>query len=394
MSPLSEAAARADAETVRRLLSEGHSVDGETGEVDTPLRHVCLSDASDERRLEVARLLLDAGAKVRRACEGKATALHAAARRGPLALVELLIRRGALSWQNDEHGRIALDEAREGTAADKEAIVGLLDRPVIRDPRFREAVRSIQTGDVAGFERLLDAHPRLLTERAIEPDCYPPSYFSNPRLFWFIANNPTLMRTMPANIVAIAEAMIVRRAETADLDYALELVMTSSPAREQGHQLPLMRLLIKAGATATPGAIVMTLAHGELAPVEMLLENGLAMTAPIAAALDRDDRLADLLGTASPEDRQMALGLAVINRRFEAARLCLDAGADPNAPLPVHVHSSPLHQAVLHDDVELMKLLIDRGARTGTPDTLWNSTPLGWATSMKRQKAEAYLRAL
>jgi hypothetical protein len=129
--------------------------------------------------------------------------------------------------------------------------------------------------------------------------------------------------------------------------------MTSSPAREQGHQLPLMRTLIKAGASATPHAIVMTLAHWELAPVEMLLENGLEMTAPIAAALGRDDRLADLLDAASPEDRQTALGLAVINRRFEAARLCLDAGADPNALLPVHAHSTPLHQAVLDDDIEL-----------------------------------------
>lgn len=155
-----------------------------------------------------------------------------------------------------------------------------------------------------------------------------------------------------------------------------------------------MRLLIKAGATATSGAIVMTLAHWELAPVEMLLESGLAMTAPIAAALGSDDRLRDLLGTASPEDRQMALGLAVINRRFEATRLCLDAGADANAFLPAHAHSTPLHQAVLHDDIDLMKLLMDRGARIDTPDTAWNSTPLGWATYMKRQKAEAYLRAL
>ena len=47
----------------------------------------------------------------------------------------------------------------------------------------------------------------------------------------------------------------------------------------------------------------------------------------------------------------------------------------------------------MHDDVELMTLLIARGACIDTPDTLWNSTPLGWANYMKRQKAEAYLRA-
>ena len=84
--------------------------------------------------------------------------------------------------------------------------------------------------------------------------------------------------------------------------------------------------------------------------------------------------------------------MAVINRHLEAARLCLDAGADPNGFLPVHRHSVPLHQAALNDDVELMKLLVERGARLDIRDTLWDGTPLGWAVHNKKAKAEAYLR--
>ena len=136
-------------------------------------------------------------------------------------------------WQGDRKGRLPLAAAKRGTAADKAAIAALLDRSLIRDPSFRAAVKALQRGDAAGLARRLDTEPRLLRERILGPEVYRlasrPQYFRDPKLFWFIANNPTLMATMPANIVEIAEAMIARGAETADLDYALELVMTSAP---------------------------------------------------------------------------------------------------------------------------------------------------------------------
>ena len=116
--------------------------------------------------------------------------------------------------------------------------------------------------------------------------------------------------------------------------------MTSAPAREQGVQLKLMTVLLEAGAKATPRAIVMALAHGELEGVEFLLRAGYPLTAPIAAALGR-------LEAVEPEDADIALALAVINDRRDAARVALEAGADPNAFLPVNAHSTALHQAVL-----------------------------------------------
>jgi ankyrin repeat protein len=79
---------------------------------------------------------------------------------------------------------------------------------------------------------------------------------------------------------------------------------------------------------------------------------------PIAAALGR-------LEAVQPEDADTELALAVIIDRPEAARIALEAGADPNAFLPVHAHSTALHQAVLVDDVELLELLVSYGARTG-----------------------------
>jgi hypothetical protein len=256
------------------------------------------------------------------------------------------------------------------------------------------ATRPIHAGNVGSLGRLLDRHPELLRERAIEPDCYPRDYFRDPKLFWFIASNPTLVRKIPANITDIAGVMIARGVEQADLDCTLELVMSGADLRKQGLQVSLVAVLVDAGATATPQAIRVALAHGEVEPILALLDRGMAMTAPIAAALGRNDALQSLLVDASPDDRQEALGMAVINRRLEAARLCLDAGGDPNRPLPVHRHATSLHTAALNDDVEMLKLLVARGARLDVRDTLWNGTPLGWAVHNKKAKAEAYLRSL
>lgn len=206
------------------------------------------------------------------------------------------------------------------------------------------AVAAIQTGDIPALERALDADPGLVHRR----------------------------------LTGYGEE---------DLDYTLGLVMTSAPAREQGLQLPLMDVLIEAGAVAGPPEIEGALGHRELGAIEELLRRGYAMTAPIAASLGRLDELSRLL----PEDAQAAFAFAVINGRTEAARLALDAGADVNAPAPVHSHSTALHQAVLHDDPELLRALIERGARTDVRDTLHHGTPLDWARYLELPNATAFL---
>jgi ankyrin repeat protein len=396
LSRLGETARAGDLAAVRRLLAEGHAPDEATRGTGTPLWQACSSEAPAGVRIAIAEALLGAGANPRHDGGGE-TALHAAASRGPLALVELLIRKGALEWQGDRKGRPAIEAARRSGAADKAAIVELLDRPVIRDPSFKAAVTALQHGDARELRRLLDAEPRLLREHIVEPECYRevqrPQYFRDPRLFWFIANNPTLMKRMPANMVEMADVMIARGVDQADIDYALELVMTSAPAREQGLQIPLLERLLEAGAKATPQAIDMTLAHRELAPIDALLRAGHPMTAPIAAALGRTDRLKELLRGASASEVHSALSLAAVNGHTEAARLALDAGADVDAFMVVHRHSTPLHQAALDENLELMALLLARGARTDIADTLWDGTPLDWAIHQGKARSRAYLES-
>jgi len=387
---LVEAAGRADADAIRTLLAAGERADAD-GDAETPLMGVCASDADDTRKIAAARLLLEAGASPRQEDKDGATALHRASRHGPLALVELLIRSGAFSWQADRRGRAALEYARAGSARERGEIIALLDRPVIRDARFRAAVNAIHTGNEAALDALLDASPDLLTLRAVEPDCYPRDYFRDPKLFWFIANNPTLMKKVPDNIAEIAKIMMARRVAQEDLDYTLELVMSAGEAL--GNELVgLTAVLLDGGAKATPKGILIALAHCVLEPIHVLLERGSALTLAMAASLGRTGELAELLKMASLEECQAAFGLAVINGQVAAARMCLDAGADVNATLPVHRHSNALHHAAGRDDVAMLRLLVERRGDLGARDTLWNGTPLGWAAHGRNVAAEAYLR--
>lgn len=393
LPPLVTAAARADAEQVRTLLAEGANVEGDRKSYDySPLYAVCDSTAPAEQRLAVARMLLDAGAFPRHGNGPRGVLpLCVAAKRGPAALVEMLLRAGALVWHADLDGKHAYDYALEGSPIDKEQILFMLkDGPKISDPNFADAVTAIQGGDLEGLKRLLDAHPSLLRERATEPDYGSKGYFSDPKLFWFVANNPTLTPHSPPNIVAITQEMISRGVEQEDLDYAFGLVATNSML-PRPLQLALTRVLIDAGAQ--PGDMLFSLGHRQIIPSVWLVDNGrLKLTAAIAAGLGRADDLPALLAQASQKEKNDALAMAVINRQFETMRMSLEAGADPNAFMPCHTHSTAVHQAAINDDIPALEVLIAHGGDLRKQDTLWRGIPVGWAHHGGAKRAEAYLR--
>jgi len=112
----------------------------------------------------------------------------------------------------------------------------------------------------------------------------------------------------------------------------------------------------------------------------------------MAAALGANEVLRERIPCATRADVQTAFGLAAINRNREGVEILLDAGADVNAFLPVHGHSTALHQAAMNDDAELVNLLLQRGARVDTRDTLWDATALDWAIHEKKGAARAALR--
>lgn len=350
-----------------------------------------LLDAVSAGDVDAARARLDAGDDVL-GTDGDpdgASPLHRAAERGPYAMVELLLTRGAKDWLQDKRGRVPLDLARHGTALDRDAIVRVLDRPVIDDPVFRAAVAAIRAGDPDGLRALLGAHPELARAHAIEP-AFLQGYFTNPALIWFVACNPRLWPP-PDRLPALADALIEAGQDRADLDYTLGLVLTTD-AIPAAQRLTLLDRLLAAGATADDHAVRSIVAHKCLDEVRALLVRGHPLDAVIAAALGRMDALPALLADADPLTVHHALAAAVVNRELDAARACLDAGAPVDGWLPVHAHSTALHQAVANDDPAMIALLLARGARQDVKDTLWRGTPAGWAAHLGHAAAAAALQ--
>jgi hypothetical protein len=260
----------------------------------------------------------------------------------------------------------------------------------IEDATFRRAVDLLDTGDVAALRAHLKGHPQMVHQRVIFEGG---NYFHNPTLLEFVAENPVRHGTLPHNIVEIAKVILDAGAEPSALNETLMLVATGSVPRECRQQLPLINLLCDHGADPDT-AIEATALHGEFEALNALLDRGAKINLPLAAALRNVERFRELFPTANARDRHLTLALASQFNGIEIVRLLLDAGEDPNRYNPVggHSHSTPLHQAAAGGHTEMVRLLVERGARLDMKDVLWHGTPAGWAQHEGKLETEAYLR--
>lgn len=263
----------------------------------------------------------------------------------------------------------------------------------IEDGVFRRAVDMIDAGDAAGLRDYLREHPRLVHQHVAFEGW---NYFHTPTLLEFVAGNPVRHETLPGNIVEVATAILDGGADgdQSALNETLELVATGRVPRECGQQLPLIDLLCERGADAN-AAIQAAALHGEKEAVHALLGHGARMTLAVAATLGRFDEFRQLLPGASSDERHLALSAAADYGRVEVVRTLLDAGENPNRYNPVggHSHTTPLHQAAARGNLEMVRLLVECGARLDIKDILWHGTPADWARHEGMREVEEYLRA-
>jgi ankyrin repeat protein len=250
----------------------------------------------------------------------------------------------------------------------------------------------LDAGDVDGLRTHLQEHPGLALQRVRFEGG---NYFQSPALLEFIAENPIRHGRLPANVVEVARVILEAGAKTdrSILDSTLALVASGRVPREQGAQIPLIDLLCDSGADPNQG-LMPALAHAEFAAVDALLRRGATLDLPVAAATGRLAKAQALLPDASPEERHRALALTAQHGQTEIVRLLLDAGEDPDRYNPVgcHSHSTPLHQAALSGHEEVVRLLVESGARRDVKDVLYHGTPADWARHAGRPEIEAYLR--
>jgi len=383
--PLFVAARSARVEVVKLLLKYGADPNKINSKKNTPLWFAAQSAAEPEDRIAVMRELLAAGAEINRRCEDGSTALCFAAWRGPLEVVEFLLAEGALNWIDDNDEKLPKDYAASGSAADREDTIKLLSGLQIADPNFRAAVRAMEEGDLPTFQKLIQAHPNLATDRVQEDAWDSGNYFHRPTLLHFIAENPWRTKKVPANICVIAQALLDAgadiNAETAAIDNphsTLDLVVSSMPARTSGQQEAMIDFLLAHGAKSDR-AIEVALANDEPGAAAYLLTKGAKVTIVAAAGLGLGEQLHDLLAEAPPTEAvcERALSVAFKYRHWTTAEILLNRGVNLDKEI-VHA-GTPLHHAALANHREGCEKLLAMGARLDLKDRLWNGTPADWA---------------
>ena len=273
------------------------------------------------------------------------------------------------------------------------------DGPVAR---FEAAVEAVIDGDRPTLERMLRDEPSLVHERSA------PGHHAT--LLPYLAANGVegYRQRTPPNAVEVARLLLDAGADAnalADMYdercTTLGMLVSSSPPHEAGLQLPLAELLVERGAALdVPGsrcnaAVRCALAFGFLDTARALASrSGKRNDIAVAAGLGELGETARLLPNADDAGRQTALVLACMHGQARVVRLLLDTGVDPDRYNPEghHAHSTPLHQAGWGNHFDVVRVLVERGARLDLRDRIYDGTPLDWAVYGERSEIAEYLR--
>lgn len=275
---------------------------------------------------------------------------------------------------------------------------------------FERAADAVVDGDVTTLAALLSADPGLATARSQLVTNRTPPVHRATLLHYVSANGVEDVRQRsPHNAVEVARLLLTAGADPNALAdvyggqcTTMSLLVSSTPPARAGVQVPLIDVLVDFGASVEPlgdghwtSPLITALVFGFADAAEALVRRGArADSLAAAAGLGRLDEVRAILPAASADDRHRALALATQRGHLAVTRALLDAGEDPNRfhPPGMHAHAGPLHHAALGGHADLVRLLVERGARLDLEDTIYHATPAGWAEHGGHPAIAAYLR--
>jgi len=278
--------------------------------------------------------------------------------------------------------------------------------------RFERAVEWVVDGDLAALGAAIAADPALVHARSTRVTHFDPPEHRAMLLHYVAANGVEGYRQRtPANAVRVATLLLEAGADPDALAYlygggctTMGLLVSSGHPAKAGVQTALVDVLVDHGAAVEPSVhgawtspLITALTFGYLDAARTLVRRGARVeTLPAMAGLGLVDDMVRALPSATPDARHRALALAAQLGQIDAVRVLLDAGEDPNRynPPQAHSHATPLHQAISSGHLDMVRLLVQRGADVNIRDTLFEGTALGWAEYLDQRDIAAYLRTL
>ncbi len=268
--------------------------------------------------------------------------------------------------------------------------------------RFEAAVEAVVAGDLGTLRVMIAETPDLVHARSTRRH--------HCTLLHYLGANGVEggRQKTPPNAVEVMKLLLDSGAEAdalADLYDSkcttMSMLVSSCHPAQAGLQAALAETLLDYGAALEgPGsnwqsALMTALTFGYRETAEALVRRGAPLNNLAAVAgLGRVEDAARLLPDADPQRRHMALALAAQLGHADVVRLLLDAGEDPSRynPEGFHSHGTPLHHTVWSDNIDVVRLLVERGARLDILDTIYRGTPLDWANYGEKTEIAAYLR--
>ena len=278
--------------------------------------------------------------------------------------------------------------------------------------RFERAVEAVIDGDIDTLKKLLADDPGLPQARSTGFTHFDPPVHGA-MLLHYVASNAVegYRQRSPQNAAEVATVLLDAGTDPDALCRLYEsrcttmaLLVSSTPPALAGVQVPVLNVLIDRGAALTPtgegnwtSPLITALVFGFKDAAQVLVERGAPVdTLAAAAGLGRIDEVRRILPSAGADDRHRALALSAQLGHPTIVDLLIDAGEDPNRfnPPGTHAHSLPIHQAIAAGHLDVVKVLVARGARVDIRDKVHEGTPLAWAQYCRQPEIAQYLTGL